>query len=95
MSVEEARRTADKAWEHYKKRFEKFGPKLDWTDDAAADFSFRTRGLGLTGRLEIKPGRIDVSLDVPMVLRLFKKIAVAAVEKEIRRWEDPQPLKKE
>jgi len=87
MKMEDARRIADEAWESYRSRFERFGPNLEWTGDYEARFGFLASGFKLRGALEIKPGKIDVSMDVPIVFRVFKKIAVSAIQKEILGWE--------
>jgi hypothetical protein len=87
MKMEEARRIADMAWESYRGRFERFGPSLEWIADYTAQIGFSAGGFKLRGAMEIKPGKIDISLDVPVVFRVFKKRAVSVIQKEIREWE--------
>jgi len=84
--IETVRRAAQAAWEHYAVRFEKYDPQLQWIDDLSARFGFSVGGKKLKGKIDIGPARIHVAMDVPFVFNLFKKRAVAIVEKEIRQW---------
>jgi hypothetical protein len=87
MDMDTARRTADAAWESYRMRFESFNPNIEWVGEYRAMIGFSAKGLSLKGELEIKPGRIDIALDVPLIFRILKKRAIEAIEKEIRAWE--------
>jgi hypothetical protein len=86
--MEEARRTAESAWESYRVRLKKYDPSIEWIGGRRARIGFSAKGLNLKGELEIRPGRIDIVLDVPLVFRILKKRAVAVIEREIRAWED-------
>lgn len=85
--MEDARRIAERAWESYRVRFERFGPSLEWVEDYVARIGFYAGSIALKGQIVIRPRRLDVSLDVPVVLNVFKRKAVAAIEREIRKWE--------
>ena len=40
----------------------------------------------LRGEMEITPGTIEMELDVPLLLRPFRKRALAIVDEETRGW---------
>ena len=81
-----ARRVADKAWESYSTRFRQYDPKINWVNDKRAQISFKAKGIKLTGELELRPKAIDMDLDVPFLLRPFKKTAINVIDEEVRKW---------
>jgi hypothetical protein len=83
-----ARKAADKAWEAYSERFSKYNPKATWTSETHADIEFTVKGMHLKGSIDLEPGGIALELEVPFVLRVFKKQAIDVIEKEIQKWID-------
>jgi hypothetical protein len=81
-----ARKTVLAAWNEYQSRFSKYRPSLTWKNEYFALVGFEAKGLTFRGRFEIHAASIDIDLDVPFVMRPFKGIALAAVEREIGRW---------
>lgn len=81
-----AKRAAEKAWESYSQRFAKYEPRIQWKDDTHADVSFKAKGIHLSGTLDLEPRRIGLELEVPLLLRMFKKQAVEVIDQEIRKW---------
>ncbi len=81
-----ARRVADKAWESYSRRFEKYRPQIRWVTDERAEVSFSAKGMHLNGELDIRPASIDMELDVPLLLRPFRKLAMSVIDEEVRKW---------
>lgn len=81
-----ARKAADKAFEAYSVEYAKYSPTADWTSDTHCDVTFTVKGITLNGALDLKPGEIDMDLDVPFWARPFKGKALALVEREIRTW---------
>jgi hypothetical protein len=86
LSQELARKAADKAWQSYSERFAKYQPRAEWTSDSHADISFKAKGIALKGALDLEPGQIVLDLDVPFVLRVFRKQAVDVIDREIQKW---------
>ena len=86
LSRDQTRRAADRAWESYAERLGRYLPKVTWVEDYLAVVEFKALGIHLGGELEIKQGSIDISLDVPFVLRIFKKEAIEVIGREIRFW---------
>ena len=88
LDLETARRVADKAWESYQERFSQYNPTIDWRSETKATVGFKAKGIQLDGELELMEGRIEMDLDVPFLLRPFKKTALDVIDKEIRKWVD-------
>jgi len=83
-----AKRATEKAIESYSERFAKYEPTVSWSSDAKANLRFNVKGFSIKGEIELRPGVIDIDMDVPFALRLFKKQAIQVVEKSIRKWID-------
>jgi hypothetical protein len=81
-----ARKVAEKAWESYSERFAKYKPTMAWVRENEARIGFRAKGISLSGVLELAEGAIDMDLEVPLLLRPFKKTAIDVIEQEIRKW---------
>jgi hypothetical protein len=86
LNPELAKKAAEKAWESYSERFAKYQPRAHWTSDSHADISFSAKGIALKGALDLAPGQIVLDLDVPFVLRVFRKQAVDVIDREIQKW---------
>ena len=86
LSPELAKKAAEKAFEAYRARYAKYNPSLAWLSESKAEASFNAKGVTMRGVLELKPGAIEFDLDVPFVLRLFKKRAMEIMDRELRVW---------
>jgi hypothetical protein len=86
LDLPTARRAADKAWESYSSRFEKYNPTINWVNDHKAVVGFKAKGIKLAGELELKPNAIELELEVPFLLRPFRKRALEVIEEEILKW---------
>ena len=82
------RRTLDAAFLAYKARFTRYDPTLRWEDEGRARFGFRVQGRELGGTVRLLPGALEISMEVPLMLRLFEGRARRAVESEVLRWID-------
>lgn len=76
----------EKAFASYAERFAKYNPKLDWSSTTEADISFKAKGIAISGTAELRAGSIDLELEVPFVLSMFKKQAIEKLEEEAQRW---------
>lgn len=83
-----AKLAAQKALESYQQRFAEYDPKLSWADDSNAEVSFAVKGMNLKGSFEVLADRIDIDMEVPLLLRPFKSKAMDVVESEIGKWID-------
>lgn len=86
LDEQTARKVADKAWESYSTRFAQYDPRINWVTDKRAEVGFSAKGIKLKGTLEILPKAIEMDLDVPFLLRPFKKKAMSVIDEEVRKW---------
>ena len=83
-----ARKAADRAFDVYSRRFAKYEPKATWVSEHRCEISFSAKGLKLRGFIELAPGAVELDLEVPFLLRVFKSQAIHVIEGEIRKWLD-------
>ena len=83
-----ARRAAEKAYESYSKEYAEYSPTADWTSETHCDVTFTVKKVTLKGAMDLEPGRVVMDLDVPLLFRPFKKLALGYVLKEVRTWLD-------
>ena len=86
LSIPLAKAVVDKAFDSYSERFAEYKPTLTWTEDRKAKAGFSVKGFSLKGGFEIGERTIEMELDVPFILRPFRKIALEAIEKEVAIW---------
>jgi hypothetical protein len=86
LSMESAKQAASSALEAYKARFAEHNPTISWVKDNLAEVSFKAKGVGMKGTFEILSDRIEMDMEVPFLLRMFKQKAIDVVEGEIRKW---------
>jgi len=86
LDIPTSKKATNKAIEAYQERFAKYEPKLTWNTDTKAALAFTVKGMSVTGDIELKPGAIDVDIDVPFLLKPFKSAALEVIEKEIQKW---------
>lgn len=81
-----AKKATEKAIESYSKRFEQYDPRATWENDRSVKVRFTVKGMTLEGQIELEPRQIALDLEVPFILRVFKKQAIDVIEREIRTW---------
>lgn len=81
-----ARKATRKAFDSYQQRFAKYNPTAEWVGDDRANVSFSAKGVTLEGNVEITEDDVLIELDVPFILKPFKKKAVGIIEDEIHKW---------
>ncbi len=86
LDIETARKATDRAVAEYSERFAKYSPQFNWVDDRRGKMAFTAKGITLTGDIELREGAIDVDLDVPFMLKPFRKKALDVVEGKVREW---------
>lgn len=86
LDVATARKVARKACETYAQRFTDYNPQATWVNDDKAKISFKAKGMSLDGVIELRPGAIDLDLDVPFLLKPFQGKAVGIIEQEMQKW---------
>ena len=86
LDKETARQAVQQALDAYAAKLAQYEPKVNWQNPDAAKVSFSVKGFTLNGAVEVATRSIDIDLDVPFVLRPFKKKAIAIIEREIETW---------
>ncbi len=86
LSIDVAKRVTERAFSSYRQRYEKHELRLRWLNETQARVSFSAKGIKLSGTFEITPAGFAFDLKVPLLLRLFQRRAVAAIEREVRFW---------
>lgn len=81
-----ARKVTDKAFEAYAEKFKDYSPTATWVTDTKSAIAFQAKGLKLTGDIELKPGSVELGLEVPFLLRPFQRRAIQIIDEEIRGW---------
>lgn len=86
LGKEKALKVTQAAWKSYSERFAKYEPTCTWTSPHRADIGFTAKGIHLTGDIEVGENSIELDLDVPLLMRPFKNMAIGVVEEEIKTW---------
>lgn len=86
LKHDQAREATRHALESYRARFPEFKPQGQWVSPDRAEISFTAVGNTLKGVVEVLANRIDLELDVPLMMRPFQNKAMAVIEGEIRTW---------
>ena len=81
-----AKKVAVAALEAYSARLAEYSPNVDWSSETHANVRFSVKGITLKGAVDVNSRSIELDLDVPFVLRVFKKKAIAVIEREIKIW---------
>lgn len=88
LSFDLAKKAAEQALESYRARFADYSPSITWENERRAEFAFEVKGMSLKGAFDLFDDRIDIDMDVPILLRPFRKKAVDVIESEIIKWFD-------
>jgi hypothetical protein len=86
LPLDLARRAADAALQAYATRFGEYDPQVSWTSDTTAEVAFSAKGITLKGTFAILADRIEMEMEVPLLLRMFRQKALDVVEGEIVSW---------
>lgn len=86
LGKDQARKVARAAFDSYTKRFAEYNPTTDWKTEDSAEIGFSVKGMKLTGSIDVRESEILLDMDVPFLLKPFKKQAIGKIEDEIRGW---------
>ncbi|KYF76204.1 polyhydroxyalkanoic acid system family protein [Sorangium sp. So ce388] len=86
LNDEEAKKAVLRALAQYCDRYAEYSPSMLWSSERSAELGFCVKGFKLAGRLDLRPRTVDLEIDVPLPLRLFKRMAIAAIDAEVRRF---------
>ena len=88
LDIELAQRAVKVVLEAYAQRFDQFSPQVNWISAAKANIGFSAKGVVVSGAVDVAERQIFIDLEVPFLLRVFKKKAITIIEREIRVWID-------
>ncbi|WP_437601133.1 polyhydroxyalkanoic acid system family protein [Sorangium sp. So ce590] len=88
LNDEEAKSAVLRAMAQYCDRYAEYAPSMLWSDERRADLGFSFKGCKLGGRIELRPRTVDLEIDVPLPLRMFQRMAIAAIDTAMRRFID-------
>ncbi len=86
LDIDLARRVTRRALEGYIERFAKYQPRLQWRDDSTAEVAFSALGSTVKGLFELTQDAVLVEMNVPLLLKPFRRRAIDVVEREILDW---------
>lgn len=86
--MELARQAAQAALLHYQSRFPNAHISPQWRGFDEAVVGLTLRGFQLKPRICLRPGAIDVELDIPFLARPFEARARLRIERELALWLD-------
>lgn len=86
LTLEQAKRAARLALDHYLARYSTRGFTANWSSDVRAELAFASRGLQVQAVVDVLDDVLRVAAEVPLALRPLKSIAVATAEREAQRW---------
>lgn len=89
IGAEQAKQLIERAFAHYRDRYPKYEPTLNWTEAHRGEIVVSIRGYKLTGRIELAPAATVIEMDVPMLLRPFQGTALKTIDREANRWLNP------
>lgn len=86
LGLEQAKRAADLALREYQQRFGAKGLSARWISDTRAEVEYSAKGAKVEATVDVSSSVLRIDVRVPLLLRPFKSAAVAAVEREARRF---------
>ena len=86
LTLDLAKKAADRARQSYRERFPEYDPQDTWADEKTAHVEFKAKGMSMKGIFEILPDAVEMDMEVPLLLRPFKQKALDVVEKQIVEW---------
>lgn len=95
LELARSKQLAERAFADYQRRYERYKPSLEWIDDRRARVAFTAKGMTLTGMVELRPKELEITMDVPLVLRVFKQPAMRILDREVKRLLSESALSEE
>jgi hypothetical protein len=86
LSPELARKAVKGAVVAYSEKLAKYAPSVAWRGDDHVDVGFKAKGISLSGTLKLVPNAVLVDMDVPLLLRPFRKTALDVIETQVKEW---------
>lgn len=81
-----AKKATVAAFASYKQKYGEYSPTTTWTTDYTATVRFSVKGFHLDGKILIEDRSVVMDMDVPFLLKPFRKRALDVIEREIQLW---------
>lgn len=81
-----AKKATEHALESYRARFAEYNPTVTWQNDDHAQVEFKAAGVSIRGKFELTDDEVNIDMEVPLLMRPFRKKAIDVVEREILAW---------
>jgi hypothetical protein len=88
LTLEQATRAAHLALDEYLGKYAARGLEGRWSNKTRAELSFASAGVSVQAVVDVLPNVLRVEANIPLMLRPFKAKAIAAIEREARKWID-------
>ncbi len=86
LAVDLAKRAIEKAMAAYSERFAAYDPTFTWQSETRGRVTFEAKGMTVEGEVELIGAEVTVELTVPFILRIFRRKAIAVIDREVRAW---------
>ena len=88
LTFDQAKSLARTALDDYLARYASRGLSARWSSDTRVELQVAVRGVHLEATVDVLTDSLRVDAKVPLVLRAFKGAAIAAIEREAKKWID-------
>jgi hypothetical protein len=72
----------------YCERFREYGAQAIWLNPRTLEVRFKVKGVALHGIMLLGARALEIEMQVPLALRLFKGRALRAIAEEVQPWLD-------
>ena len=86
LSPELAHKAVTRAIQTYSEKLSAYQPKADWVTPDEVHIGFSAKGIKMSGKVKLVPNALLVDMDVPLLLRPFRKKAIDVIETQVRVW---------
>lgn len=85
LDLATSKQIADRALGQYEQRLAQYHPQVRWLDDRRAEVQFQAKGFHVSGTLELRPGAVEIDVDVPFLFRPFRGMAIRILDEELKK----------
>ena len=86
LEMDLARLATQRAIQSYTERFAKYNPQVSWRDQNNATVTFDAAGVKFSGFFALTSSAIEVTMNVPFYLRVFRNKAIEVIGQQINYW---------
>lgn len=86
LDIPMAKKVIDRAFGEYQRRYAHYQPTFRWVSERQAEIGFHAMAITVRGEIEVAEQKVTVELDVPFLLRPFRKRAMEIIDREVKLW---------